>query len=106
MNTCQIKTSSQRAWATRVFDASIPPPILTQWRSSIAGVDTTSTTLAYVLWEVSRRLDIQQRLHAELDLAMPNSRAVPDISTLYKLPFLTAVIKEGLPLTFPNENCT
>ena len=29
---------------------------------------------------------------------MPNSRTIPDISTLHKLPFLTAVIKEGLPL--------
>lgn len=59
-------------------------------------MDTTSITLAYVLWEVSRRPDIQQRLHAELDLVMPNSRTIPDISTLYKLPFLTAVVKEGL----------
>jgi len=61
-------------------------------------VDTTSVTLAYTLWEVSRRPDIQQRLHAELDQAMPNSRAIPDISNLYKLPYLTAVIKEGSPL--------
>ena len=53
--------------------------------------------MAYIFWEVSRRPDIQLRLHAELDQAMPNSRAIPDISTLYKLPFLTAVVKEGFP---------
>lgn len=58
-------------------------------------MDTTSITLAYALWEVSRRPDIQQRLHAELDQAMPNSRSIPDISALHKLPFLTAVVKEG-----------
>ena len=32
---------------------------------------------------------------------MPNSRAIPDISILYKLPYLTAVVKEGLVLCPP-----
>ena len=61
-------------------------------------MDTTSVTLAYTLWEVSRRSDVQQHLHAELDQAMPNSRAIPDISILHKLPYLTAVVKEGSSL--------
>ena len=60
-------------------------------------MDTTSITLAYALWEVSRRPDIQRRLHTELDRAMPNSRAIPDVSILAKRPFLTAVVKEGPP---------
>ena len=70
----------------------------------VAGVDTTSITLAYALWEVSRRPDIQQHLYTELDQAMPNSRAIPDISTLYKLPYLTAIVKEGLSL-YPPPTC-
>ena len=65
-------------------------------------MDTTSITLAYALWEVSRRPDIQRRLHTELDRAMPNSRTIPDVSILHKLPFLTAVVKEGLSLYTPS----
>ncbi len=33
----------------------------------IAGSDTTSTTLSYVCWELSRRPDVMLRLQAELD---------------------------------------
>ena len=77
-----------------MFGSSFRAPVLTSV-PRVAGVDTTSVTLAYALWEVSRRPDIQQRLHAELDQAMPNSRAIPDIAILYKMPFLTAVVKEG-----------
>lgn len=99
-NACRTKTSFQKAWVTRAFDDQLPIPLLIR-DPRVAGVDTPSITLAYVLWEVSRRPDIQQRLHAELDGAMPNSRAIPDISILHKLPFLTAVVKEGLSLYFP-----
>ena len=99
-NVCQIKTSFQRAWVIRTFENWLPTHTLI-YGPRVAGVDTTSVTLAYAFWEVSRRPDIQQLLHAELDQAMPNSRAIPDISALYKLPYLTAVIKEGLVLCFP-----
>ena len=99
-NACQIKTSFQRVWVIRTYESWHPTRVLT-YDPRIAGVDTTSVTLAYTLWEVSRRPDIQQRLHAELDQAMPNSRAIPDISTLYKLPYLTAVVKEGLAPYLP-----
>ncbi|TFY65879.1 hypothetical protein EVG20_g5213 [Dentipellis fragilis] len=62
----------------------------------VAGVDTTSTTLSYLCWELSRRADITRNLQAELDHAMPDSRVVPDINVLQKLPYLNAFVKEGL----------
>ncbi|KAF8901790.1 cytochrome P450 [Mucidula mucida] len=62
----------------------------------IAGSDTTSTTLSYFFWELSRRPDIAKKLHAELDEAMVDPRAIPDISVLQNLPYLNAFIKEGL----------
>lgn len=62
----------------------------------VAGVDTSSTTLSYLLWELSRRVDIAQRLQAELDEAMPDSAVMPDAVLLTKLPYLNAFIKEGM----------
>ncbi|PBK94016.1 cytochrome P450 [Armillaria gallica] len=62
----------------------------------IAGSDTTSTTLSYFLWELSRRPDIVKKLQAELDEIMPNARTIPDMAVLHGLPYLNAFIKEGL----------
>jgi len=36
-----------------------------------------------------------KKLQAELDEAMADPRAIPDISTLQRLPYLNAFIKEG-----------
>ena len=65
------------------------------WMARIAASDTTSTTLSYFFWELSRREDILKRLQDELDVVMPDSRAIPDISVLQRLPYLNAFIKEG-----------
>ncbi|KAF9804687.1 hypothetical protein IEO21_09276 [Rhodonia placenta] len=62
----------------------------------VAGVDTSSTTLSYFLWELSRRGDVVRRLQQELDDAMPDPRVIPDISVLNKLTYLNAFVKEGL----------
>ncbi|KIK50957.1 hypothetical protein GYMLUDRAFT_234401 [Collybiopsis luxurians FD-317 M1] len=62
----------------------------------IAGSDTSSISLSYFLWELSRRPDIAAKLQAELDEAMPNAHVIPDISVLSSLPYLNAFIKEGL----------
>ncbi|KAI0828054.1 cytochrome P450 [Trametes gibbosa] len=62
----------------------------------IAGGDTSSTTLAYLFWELSRRKDIERSLQAELDEYMPDRKAVPDLATLNKMPYLNAFVKEGL----------
>ncbi|KII94544.1 hypothetical protein PLICRDRAFT_47583 [Plicaturopsis crispa FD-325 SS-3] len=64
----------------------------------IAGADTTSISLSYFCWEMSRRPDIVRKLQLELDEAMPDAGAMPDISVLQKLPYLNAFIKEGLRL--------
>ena len=63
--------------------------------SRIAGVDSSSTTLSYLLWELSRRPDITKKLQDELDEAMPDRRVIPDINVLHRLPYLAAFMKEG-----------
>ncbi|KAG6830124.1 hypothetical protein H0H87_009094 [Tephrocybe sp. NHM501043] len=64
----------------------------------IAGSDTTSNSLSYFFWELSRRADIMKKLQAELDEALPDAAVIPDISALQELPYLNAFIKEGLRL--------
>ena len=61
----------------------------------MAGTDTTSTTITYLFWELSRRPDIIKKLQVELDEAMTDSRVLPDISVLQQLPYLNAFMKEG-----------
>ena len=65
---------------------------------SVAGCDTSSTTLSYLCWELSRRTDIAQKLQAELDSVMSDAKTIPDLSVLQNLPYLTAFIKEGTAL--------
>ncbi|KAH9854908.1 cytochrome P450 [Lenzites betulinus] len=62
----------------------------------VAGCDTSSTTLSYLFWELTRRKDIMRSLQAELDEYMLDRKAVPDFATLCKMPYLNAFLKEGL----------
>ncbi|KAF9226991.1 cytochrome P450 [Gyrodon lividus] len=64
----------------------------------IAGSDTTSNSLSYFFWELSRRQDIMGKLQTELDQVMHDRHVIPDIAVLQKLPYLNAFIKEGLRL--------
>jgi len=66
----------------------------------IAGTDTTSVSLSYFVWELSRRPDIIDRLRKELDNVMPDPKSIPDMSVLNSLPYLDAFIKEGSDFVF------
>lgn len=62
----------------------------------LAGSDTTTISISYFFWELSRRADIVAKLQAEIDQAMPDPRSIPDIAVLRELPYLNAFIKEGM----------
>ena len=73
---------------------------------SIAGVDTSSTTLAYMCWELSRRRDVLVELRRELDEVMPDQRGVPDVAVLNQCEYLNAFVKECTspsPLPLPTS---
>ncbi|KAF7340390.1 hypothetical protein MVEN_01958500 [Mycena venus] len=63
----------------------------------IAGSETSSTTLSYLLWELCSG-DVSQTLRAEIDVAMPDPREIPDLALLQELPYLNAFVQEGLRL--------
>lgn len=63
---------------------------------SMAGTDTTSISMTFFLWELSRRPDIVMKLRAELDDVMPDPKVLPDIGALTELPYLNAFLREGM----------
>ncbi|XP_071503661.1 cytochrome P450 27C1-like [Diadema antillarum] len=65
----------------------------------LAGVDTTSNTLAWTLYELSRHPDTQERLFAEIEGALALSgRDIPEHDDLPNMPYLKGIIKETLRL--------
>ncbi|KAM5544681.1 hypothetical protein V8D89_001579 [Ganoderma adspersum] len=61
----------------------------------VAGVDTSAATFGFMLWELSRRPDVVQRLRDELDEVIPDRRTIPDHSVLAEQPYLSAFLNEG-----------
>jgi cytochrome P450 len=62
----------------------------------MAGTDTTSISITFFLWELTRRPDILMKLREELDDAMPDPKVLPDFAALSELPYLNAFLKEGM----------
>lgn len=65
-----------------------------------AASDTTGNAMAIAMYGVLSNSTIYTRLTAELNLAFPDPSKSLDFITLEKLPYLTAVIKEGLRLSY------
>ncbi|KAI0303911.1 cytochrome P450 [Russula brevipes] len=88
-----------RYYAGPSIDTASDRDIVSEHMGHLIGAcDTTSTTLSYLCWELSRRADIAGKLQVELDTAMLDCKTLPDISILQELPYLSAFVKEGLRL--------
>jgi cytochrome P450 len=66
----------------------------------VAGVDTTGDTLCFTMWSLSRPeyAGVQEKLFEELKSIDFPGDGVPSIQKIDALPYLDAVIKEGLRL--------
>ena len=65
-----------------------------------AGTETTSWTLAVITFHLLDQPDLLRRLAEEVRAAVPDPKALPSWTTLEKLPFLGAVLHEGLRLSY------
>lgn len=64
-----------------------------------AGFDTTSRTLAVIMYHLLAKPGLRLRVLQELRTIMPSSKSdLPTVAQLERLPFLTAVIHEGTRL--------
>jgi cytochrome P450 len=63
-----------------------------------AGTDTTANTLAAITYHLLANPGILKRLKDELAIAIPNPNTMPESSQIEGLPYLTAVIQEGIRL--------
>ncbi|KZT51361.1 cytochrome P450 [Calocera cornea HHB12733] len=61
-----------------------------------AGTDTTAIALMFITWELARGDDIYSKLRKELEAAMPDADSLLTYQELTELPYLSAVIREGL----------
>ena len=61
-----------------------------------AGVETMSNSLSVITFHILSNVDIRNRLQRELKNAMPDWNQLGSLNQLEKLPYLTAVITEGL----------
>ncbi|KAJ6076326.1 benzoate 4-monooxygenase cytochrome P450 [Penicillium canescens] len=65
----------------------------------VAGTDAPSQVMALTMYHILRNSHVCNRLKEELQTALPDAGANPTWVELERLPYLTAVIKEGLRLS-------
>lgn len=65
-----------------------------------AAAETTGHSMTMITYYVVSNPEIYQKLVSELKAAFPDKKTKLDYLTLEKLPYLTAVIKEGLRLSY------
>ncbi len=63
-----------------------------------AGTDTTANTLAWTTYHILANPPVIARLRKELVDAIPDLENMPPLNQLEALPYLTAVIQEGIRL--------
>ncbi|KLJ09026.1 hypothetical protein EMPG_15547 [Blastomyces silverae] len=66
-----------------------------------AGSGTTAQTLRGAAYHIAANRSIRQRLYDELRVAIPDPSDPPSLHKLEQLPYLSAVVKEGLRLCNP-----
>ncbi|OAQ82146.1 benzoate 4-monooxygenase cytochrome p450 [Purpureocillium lilacinum] len=101
------KDASSRTIFHTLRDSDLPPEEKTLQRLcdegeilTGAGSETTAQTLTRILFYLKQEPKTLARLRDELDGALSKRTAAPSWTELQQLPYLSAVIKEGLRLSY------
>ncbi|KAE8358081.1 cytochrome P450 [Aspergillus caelatus] len=99
------KKAGHRTVFHELLDSKLPPAELQRNRlrdEAFSLVTAGSGTTAYVLrgtaYHIAANPSVRQQLHDELVATIPDPQQFPTLTTLEQLPYLTAVIQEGLRL--------
>ncbi|KIX08918.1 uncharacterized protein Z518_03575 [Rhinocladiella mackenziei CBS 650.93] len=66
-----------------------------------AGGETTAQTLTRTFYHLLQSPRVMERLRKELNAAIPSPMKIPSLATLQNLPYLNAVVDEGVRISFP-----
>lgn len=69
----------------------------------LAGFDTTSSTISYTLFELSRKPELQKRLHDEIDEVMARHNNAITHESINDMPFLELCVRGKLWVHFFEE---
>lgn len=101
------KTASHPTIFHDILGSNLPPQEQTLdrlWQEGQtiigAGTETTAWTLSVIIYHVLSNPAIYERLQAELEGVFSKANGQPTSSQLEQLPYLSAVISEGLRLSF------
>jgi cytochrome P450 len=94
--------TGRRNLLTKLLAADLPDPEIEVeiFGMTFAAVDTTATVMTYIMYELSCHPEWQDKLRSELLAAKLDDKGY-EVSELYKLPILNAVIDETLRLHPP-----
>jgi hypothetical protein len=76
----------------------VPNRLYQDGKAVIFGALTTATPLSEITFHLLRNPEALKRLREEIMSVMPEPETFPPLATIQKLPFMAAVVKEGLRL--------
>jgi hypothetical protein len=75
-------------------------------KKSIAGSDTTAAAISSILYLILTHPAVHMKLREELSLAALGAEEIPAYEDLEKIPYLRAIIDEGLVnVSFSVQSC-
>jgi cytochrome P450 len=107
----QIVNSKKKSEVESIFQNLLDNPDLPKEEKTVqrladegeiliaAGNETTAKTLSYMTFYILNTPGVLEKLREELKTVMPTAKHMPTWTELEKLPYLTAVIMEGLRIS-------
>jgi cytochrome P450 len=104
-NNAAMDNSEKTVFHSLLMDSNVPESDNTDHRMAeearillLGGTDTTAMALSAITYHILANPSIFKKLKAELTQAIPDPDSLPVASQIEALPYLTAIIEEGLRL--------